>query len=510
MIPFDALSLAAIADEIKVIVGAKVQGIRQPNPTTIVVELYHRGTAHQLLVCCHPEFFRVHFVTQRPRNSGEPPVFCATLRARLDGQTLESVVMKHSDRVLVLDFNGHKLIAELMGKHSNLIFIDQENRILSAAKWVREAQSSRPILPNTAYLWPPVLDASKPDLTEFTKPLVHSKYKRIGELWNPGYSLKDGAYPVSLSDQFSTWLNRDTFSLALEQAYRERIHSHEFNTAQRSLIAQLESAILAREVAIQELQEAIEMGGRAGQWQRQAELLMAYAANLPSGTTKTTLPDYDGTPLEIKLNSEQTGKENSLRLFEKAKKAKGRIGVLQDQLVRLKAIKYDLDRYLLRALESTTKTAIEECQTEIKERRLLLTQTHRTPDGKQVKPFDGQRIRELIGPKPPSPLRRKRRSERLPHPPDRQEQRLVAPRPRPHLRPRARPHQQQTRTHPPRSPRIRRQNRRPELNPKTRRLRLRRLHPQKIRPPNQRLPQRLRHLHPRKNSPRRGLTTSQH
>jgi predicted ribosome quality control (RQC) complex YloA/Tae2 family protein len=399
MIPFDALSLAAIADEIKVIVGAKVQGIRQPNPTTIVVELYHRGTAHQLLVCCHPEFFRVHFVTQRPRNSGEPPVFCATLRARLDGQTLESVVMKHSDRVLVLDFNGHKLIAELMGKHSNLIFIDQENRILSAAKWVREAQSSRPILPNTAYLWPPVLDASKPDLTEFTKPLVHSKYKRIGELWNPGYSLKDGAYPVSLSDQFSTWLNRDTFSLALEQAYRERIHSHEFNTAQRSLIAQLESAILAREVAIQELQEAIEMGGRAGQWQRQAELLMAYAANLPSGSTKTTLPDYDGTPLEIKLNSEQTGKENSLRLFERAKKAKGRIGVLQDQLVRLKAIKYDLDRYLLRALESTTKTALEECQTEIKERRLLLTQTHRSPNGKQVKPFEGHRIRELVGPK---------------------------------------------------------------------------------------------------------------
>ena len=84
MIPFDALSLAAIADEIKVIVGAKVQGIRQPNPTTIVIELYHRGTAHQLLVCCHPEFFRTHFVTQRPRNSGEPPVFCATLRARLD------------------------------------------------------------------------------------------------------------------------------------------------------------------------------------------------------------------------------------------------------------------------------------------------------------------------------------------------------------------------------------------------------------------------------------------
>lgn len=398
-IPFDALCLAAIADEIKAIQGAKVQGVRQPNPTTIVIELYHRGTAHQLLISCHPEFFRTHFVTQRPRNSGEPPVFCATLRARLDGKTLEAVKMKHSDRVLVLNFGDHTLIAELMGKHSNLILIDEENRILSAAKWVRDTQSSRPILPNSTYLWPPVLDPQKPDLTDFEKPPVHSKYKRAAEPWNPGLSLKDGAYPVSLVDHFPAWLDKPTFSAACEQAYRERINSHEFNTAQRALLAQLEAAILAREVAIQELHEAIEIGGRAGQWQRQAELLMAYAANLPSGSTRTVLPDYDGSQLEIKLNPELSGKENALKLFDKAKKAKGRIGVLQDQLIRLKAIKYDLDAYLLRALEATSKSEIEQAQTEIKERRLLLTQTHRAPDGKQVKPFDGQRIRELIGPK---------------------------------------------------------------------------------------------------------------
>ncbi len=398
-IPFDALCLAAIADEIKAIEGAKVQGVRQPNATTIVIELYHRGTAHQLLLCCHPEFFRVHFVTQRPRNSGELPVFCATLRARLDGQKFERVTMKHSDRVLVLELGDHRLIAELMGKHSNMILLDGDNRILSAAKWVRDSQSSRPILPNTPYLWPPVLDPTKPDLTNFTKPNVHSKYKRSGEQWNPGFSLKDGAYPVSLSDQFPAWLDKNAFSIACEQAYRERIHSHEFNTAQHSLVAQLEAAILAREVSIQELKEAIEMGGRAGLWQRQAELLMAYAANLPPGSNTTTLPDYDGNPLEIKLVPEESGKENALRLFEKAKKAKGRIGVLEDQLKRLKAIKYDLDSYLLKALEATAKAELEACQAEIKDRRLLLTQTHRAADGKQVKPFEGHRIRELVGPK---------------------------------------------------------------------------------------------------------------
>ena len=399
MLPFDALCLAAVADEIQSLEGAKVQGVRQPNLSTIVVELYSRGKAHQLLLCCHPEFFRVHFVAQRPRNIGEPPVFCSTLRARLDGETLERVTMKHSDRVLVLDFNGHKLIAELMGKHSNLILIDADNRVVSAAKWVRDSQSSRPILPNASYLWPPVLDPTRPDLQIFKKPLVHSKFKRAGESWNPGLSLRDGPYPVSLADLFPAWLGKESFSMACEQAYRDRIQSHEFEIAQRSLIAQLEAAILAREVSIDELREAIEMGGRAGLWQRQAELLMAYAANLPSGSTKTAFPDYDGQNIEIKLNPDLSGKENALRLFEKAKKAKGRLGVLQDQLIRLKAIKYDLDQYLLRALEATSKSDIDACQAEIKERRLLLTQTHRSPDGKQVKPFEGHRIRELVGPK---------------------------------------------------------------------------------------------------------------
>ena len=364
-----------------------------------MLEIYNRGNAFQLLLCCHPEFFRVHFVTQRPRNQGDPPVFLATLRARLDGKTLESVTMKHSDRVLVLNFGDHRLIAELMGKHSNLILIDDENRIVAAAKWVREAQSSRPILPNTIYLWPPVLDPSKPDLRNFELPSVHSKFSKAGLPWSPGFSLKHGAYPVELADRYPSWVPKDSFSIACEQAYRERILSHEFESSQRGLISQLESAVLAREVAIQELCEAIETGGRAGTWQRHAELLMAYASNLPAGSARILLPDYDGAELEIKLNSEESGKQNALRLFEKAKKAKGRLGVLNDQLVRLRGIKHELDGYLLRALEAQTKQEIEVCLSEIKERRLLLTQVHGSADGRQVKPFEGHRIRELVGPK---------------------------------------------------------------------------------------------------------------
>ena len=49
------------------------------------------------------------------------------------------------------------MIAELMGKHSNLIFVDGSVRVLAAAKWVPKGKSSRPILPNVQYELPPVM-----------------------------------------------------------------------------------------------------------------------------------------------------------------------------------------------------------------------------------------------------------------------------------------------------------------------------------------------------------------
>lgn len=397
-IPFDALCVAAIANEIHEIVGAKVQGVRQPDASTVVIELYHRGGVHQLLLSSHPEFFRAHFVTRKPGSSGELPVFCATLRARLDGATLHGVRMQHSDRVLVLDFDHHLLIAELMGKHSNLILIDEQKRVISAAKWVPESQSSRPILPNRAYSWPPVLNSSKPTLDSFKRANVHSKFGKSDQPRSPGLSLEHGAYPVSLAAEYPAWLEKPTFSIACEQAYTERIRSHAFNSLQQNLSSQLERALLGREVALQEVTENIELGGKASTWQRYGELLMAYAANLPGGSTRIKLPDYDGTELEIKLDPALSGKENALKFFEKAKKAKSRLGILCDQAERLQGIKAELEGFLFKVLEASRLDELQALESEVRSRRLLQTQQRPSKDGKAERPFDGHRIRELIGP----------------------------------------------------------------------------------------------------------------
>jgi predicted ribosome quality control (RQC) complex YloA/Tae2 family protein len=403
-IPFDALCLATIGRELEPFIGGKLQGVRQPIDDTVVLELYHRGQTIQLLLCCHAEFFRAHAVTRKPGVPQNPPAFCATLRARLSESTLEGIRMKAGDRVFVLDFGEHRLIAELMGKHSNLILIDAASRVISACKWVGPSKSKRPIVPNSEYTWPPVLrngnDIS--DFTDFGK-LAGRVGSRVlenippGAPFEPGFAAGIGAYPLNLSHEIPQWLPRDTLSIALEHHYGLLIPLKETEQLRSSITSQLDRVLLAREAALHDLYEQRDQGGKAATWQRYGELLLAFAAQTPAGGSKITLNDYDGTPLEIKLNPEKTPKECALDYFDKAKRAKGRLGLIIDQIARLETDKEALEGFMFKVLEAKQLSELENLHEEIKRRRWLHVQpVHK--DGKAERPYEGHRIRELLGP----------------------------------------------------------------------------------------------------------------
>jgi predicted ribosome quality control (RQC) complex YloA/Tae2 family protein len=158
-IPFDSLTLAAVVHEAQSLVGGKVQRIVQPDPLTVVLSVYSGGAERNFLLSCDPEFARAHLVSLSPRTGAEPPGFCASLRAHIQGARLANVRQIGFDRILELEFEGgtgvRTLIAELMGKHANLILVDDSGKVLSAAKWVGQSKSSRPITPNRMYKRPP-------------------------------------------------------------------------------------------------------------------------------------------------------------------------------------------------------------------------------------------------------------------------------------------------------------------------------------------------------------------
>ena len=111
--------------------------------------------------------------------------------------------MVASDRILRLNFGGWTLIAELMGKHSNIILVNNNDTIQGAAQWIGKSKSKRPIQAQHKYENPPVL-RNLPTVEDFKLPpksVEPRQSVRDASKWNPGFSGTYGAYPFDLSDQ---------------------------------------------------------------------------------------------------------------------------------------------------------------------------------------------------------------------------------------------------------------------------------------------------------------------
>jgi hypothetical protein len=160
--PFDILALAAVTDELQATVGGQVQRIIQPSAASIALAVYAHRTQRWLLTSVDARYARVHLSTQRLAKAfATPSSFVMLLRKHLEGRRIGAIDQTPHERVLTVRFRGHDqeilLIAELMGKHSNLILLDANRRILGAIKAVPPSQSRvRPVLPGREYAAPPV------------------------------------------------------------------------------------------------------------------------------------------------------------------------------------------------------------------------------------------------------------------------------------------------------------------------------------------------------------------
>lgn len=379
--------------------GSKVQSVRQPNEDTIIVELYGRGQAKHLLISCHPEFFRVYFTTRKATTLPNPPQFCTALRTNLVGLSLESISMVKSDRVLRLDFGTWALICELMGKHSNIILVNENNTIQGAAQWVNKNKSKRPIQAQHKYENPPVL-RDHPTVTEFkTPPISISPRQEVlsAENWQPGFSGSFGAYPFSLAHLCQDWMPNDSISYSLENYYLIEIQRREIEAKRSWLLSQLNRVLLAREVALASLIEARDTGAKAARWQRRGELLLAYAHDVKPDEELVSLTDYDGQPIEIKLDPDISAKENALQYFDKAKRAKGRQGLVSEQIERISQSANQIRTVIIETEEAKSLQILDALEQEVRKNRW----THDQPVAKGgviERPFDGHRVRDILGP----------------------------------------------------------------------------------------------------------------
>lgn len=400
-IPFDSLVLEAVVDEIAPYVGGRVQGVRQPNDFDLVLNLYAGGREGYLLLSCHPEFARAHFVTRRSTAPPQPPVFCATVRARVDTGTLKSVTQVGRDRILELEFESdhgvHRLIAEFMGKHGNLMLVDDCARVVAAQKWISPTRSTRPIQSGQPYKRPPTFEEGKINVSPFERKLFEAG-QSVARPFSPILSAGHGAYPVSVARLGLEEVSRASLSIALEQHFDRAIRDSKIEATRSGLLAPLERVLLARETALADLKQAQDAGLNAGKWQRWGELVLAYGASSPPEAISLKAWDYDGTELIIRLNPELDFKANANAYFERAKKAKARLGLVQDQIQRISRDADELEAVIHRVENAERLDELEEIYAEVSARRWLTQAPTKSAREKEERPFEGHKVRELMGP----------------------------------------------------------------------------------------------------------------
>ena len=130
--------------------GALVSKVHQPGEREIVLTLWTGREEVRLLVSAHAELCRMHLSTRRVPNPTSPPRFCQYLRRHLAGMRLAGISVTPFDRLVRMEFQSNRpdaehdrttLIAELYGRHANLIYADSDGNILEPLRTVSPEES---------------------------------------------------------------------------------------------------------------------------------------------------------------------------------------------------------------------------------------------------------------------------------------------------------------------------------------------------------------------------------
>lgn len=141
---YDGLVNYSIVKELnKTIINGKIDKIFEPNFDEIILGIYSTGTKYALDLVTNSRYYRANLTTNAKTNPSQAPNFCMTLRKHLLGTHITKIYTNNLERIIFIEFEGYnkskdfsnkKLIVELMGKHSNIILIDDEDMIIDALK----------------------------------------------------------------------------------------------------------------------------------------------------------------------------------------------------------------------------------------------------------------------------------------------------------------------------------------------------------------------------------------
>ncbi|MCH3904370.1 MAG: NFACT RNA binding domain-containing protein [Lactobacillus sp.] len=385
---FDGLFIHSLLTAISpTLLNSKLSKIYQPFEHDLIFVFRQQRKNYKLLVSANSQSPRFYFQTEEIPNPDKAPAFVMVLRKYLAGSILKKVEQVGLDRIVNFYFSNRNelgdevnlmLSFELMGRHSNVILVDQTSgKIIDLLKRINPDENrARLLLPHASYELPPL----KPGINPLT--LTEEKFKQLANELSPdqlvpqvtgldrddrdellGYLTDD--YSFSSWQTFFNQLDHPKVYVLQNERHRERIflylpyhldltlvskseHLNEaleefyHDQATRDWVRQKSGRIrtvvkneqkkLRKKIA--KLKQQLDAAHNADSLRIKGELLNTYLRQVPAGAKSVDLPNYydNNQPLTIELDPSLRPERNAQKYFTRYQKLRDSVKHVHEQI----------------------------------------------------------------------------------------------------------------------------------------------------------------------------------
>ena len=169
----DGIVMANITAEMKQrLEGGKIAKIAQPEKDELLFTIKNQKNTWRLLISASASLPLLYFTENNKQSPLTAPNFCMLLRKHIGNGRITRISQPGLERMICIEVEHldelgdrriKKLRIEIMGKHSNIIFCNEEDLILDSIKHISAQVSSiREVLPGRTYFIPNTAEKKDP------------------------------------------------------------------------------------------------------------------------------------------------------------------------------------------------------------------------------------------------------------------------------------------------------------------------------------------------------------
>lgn len=430
---YDGLFTHAVVHELKKnILGGRITKIHQPFPNELVMRIRSNRKNYQLFLSAHPQYARVQLTNLKFENPQQPPQYCMVLRKYIENSALVDIQQVDNDRIIEFTFTGrdelgdeqhYHLIAEIMGRHSNILLVNKdEQKLYEAIRHVPPSMNSyRTLLPGAEYKPAPAQDNINPfeyqgaveiegDTQKEQIRSLQSQFQGFGR-----DSAKELLYQINKhsdesptqvfqnflnayrEDQLEPTLTEDgnrqsftalpypsiegekesfsTFTALLDEYFENKAERDRVHQQTNDLSQVLKNERKKNVNKLKKLEREYKETNRAEDYRIKGEVLTAFMHTVEQGMEEIELENFydEYKPIRIELDPQKTPAENAQWYFNRYQKMKSRKKHLASQIPLTKQ-EIDYIDSVLAQLDIASSADIEEIREELRNEGYLKKQ----------------------------------------------------------------------------------------------------------------------------------------